>query len=291
MSKQLSQAEMDALLQAVGADPAAEAPDVPAADAMPRVGWAAVGEALASVLASALSTAWRRHLPVMSVVRAETLPSGFHPLHPFRVVRLGHPLSQRVWLFWGDPGDAGAEAVDGFLDALEALLPASLHRQVLPVTTEFPQDGVVLPYRGVTPGDGIPLVLGLEGGAHLRELRDRLKPVGGRLANAVPPAESMVAAPPSSVSTAPVGAELDGVEVDASVFVGGGHYPLADLAGLRPGSVLTLGMPSEPAVVAINGRVVALGEVVVLADDTLGVRLSQVVLGGDAKAVVPSWMR
>ncbi len=290
MSKQLSQAEIDALLNAVGAQPANEAPDV--ADALPRVGWAAAGEVLASALASALSTAWRRRVPVLSVVRAEALPPGFNPLRPFRVVRLGHPLNQRVWFFWDEPGEAGDEAVEGFLNALEALLPTSLHRQVLPGQTEFPQDGVVLPYRGVTSGDSIPLVLGLEGGVHLRELRDRLKPAGGRVANAAPSAESLSAAAPSSVSTAPVvGAELDGVEVDASVFVGGGHYPLADLAGLRPGSVLTLGMPSEPAVVAINGRVVALGEVVVLADDTLGVRLSQVVLGGDTKAVAPSWMR
>lgn len=85
---------------------------------------------------------------------------------------------------------------------------------------------------------------------------------------------------------------LAGVEVEATVFVGGGLFPLSLLSGLRPGSVLPLATDvGEPAVVAINGRVIAFGEVVLTPEQTLAVRLTRVVLGEEGRAAAPPWLK
>lgn len=81
------------------------------------------------------------------------------------------------------------------------------------------------------------------------------------------------------------------VELEASVYVGGGVYRLAALAALRPGAVLPLATEvGEPAVIAIGDRVIAYGEIMVTEEDTLAVRLTRVVLGKEGRHAAPAWL-
>jgi flagellar motor switch/type III secretory pathway protein FliN len=286
VSKQLSQAEIDALLQAVGAQPAGAATPPPLS---PQPAWASAGDDVAALLAAALEAAWRPRVPSISVIRADSLPPGFPASPALRVVQLGPAAGQRLWLLWDADGAEAQQAADAFLATLAG--DAAARFQELPAETPFPRGGLLLPYRGA--GGQVPLLLtlGFEAEGALQALRERVRAkVPGS-----PGAAGNAPSPPAGgpLRPAALGAELADVEVEASVFVGGGHFTLAELAALRPGSVLTLGQPSEPAVVAVDGRVVALGEVVLLPDDTLGVRLSRIMLGqqDDAEASLPNWMR
>ena len=105
------------------------------------------------------------------------------------------------------------------------------------------------------------------------------------------PALEQEALPAASSSGEPL-VQLEDVEVEVTVHVGGGIYPLGTLADLRPGDVLALDTEAgEPAVLTVGGRVVGLGEIVLLEDDTLGVRITRPVPAGEARAATPAWLR
>jgi hypothetical protein len=79
--------------------------------------------------------------------------------------------------------------------------------------------------------------------------------------------------------------------VEVAVYVGGGTYPLSTLAGLRPGAVVALETEvGEPAVLAVEGRVIALGEIMVTRDEMLAVRVTRCLLGEDRPPALPSWL-
>ena len=286
MAKDLSQSEIDALLRSLrraqedagavvggGSTPPDDAPV-----------WDQVGEELAGALADLLSRAWRSTVPEMSVVRGDALPPGFQATAPSRVERLGAPLNQRVWFFWGSAGAAGNDVADAFLAALEGLLPTTWGHQAMAVAEPFPEDGILLPFRGVTSGENIPLTMGLEA-RPLKRLRDRL--VGVHTSK---PSTAPATPRPEGTVGDPV-VRVNDLEVEVSVYVGGGLYPLSSLSALRPGAVLPLGTEvGEPAVIAIQGRVIALGEVMVTRDDTLAVRLTKLMLGDEGREAGPVWL-
>ncbi len=288
MGKQLSQGEIDALLnslrQAQDDTPGPRTGTGAAPETRPV--WDQLGEELATALAECLTRGWRRRVPVMSVVRGDVLPPGFRPDAPSRVERLGSPLGQRVWFFWDAAGPAGQAAADAFLAELEALLPATWTHQTMPGHNPFPADGLLLPFRGVTAGENIPLTIGLEA-RQIQRLQDRLTH-----AAAAPDRALSTGAQHPALTVDPTGlVRVGDLEVEVSVYVGGGMYPLATLASLRPGAVLPLLTEvGEPAVIAIQGRVIALGEVMVTRDDTLAVRLTKLLLGEEGRLTSPEWL-
>ncbi len=287
MAKDLSKSEIDALLSSLrraqedagvtGGDSSASATAAPA--------WDQVGEELSGALADHLTAAWQRGRPGMSVVRGDALPPGFSPDAPSRVERLGAPLNQRIWFFWESAGDAGQVAAEALLTGLQPLMPAAWKHQSMPAREPFPEDGVLLPFRGVAAGENVPLTLGLEARGFHR-LRDRL--CDGQRAGEKPGAKSPRGSAPGG--QAPM-LRVNELEVEVSVYVGGGLYPLSSLSALRPGAVLPLVTEvGQPAVIAIAGRVIALGEVMVTRDDTLAVRLTRLLLGEEGREAGPVWL-
>lgn len=258
MSKQLSQAEIDALLHSLRqaqpeADPAGQG----------SAPWDALGEPLTSALTEAIVEAWRAHGPALSVVRAADAPAA-GPASA--VCALGHPVAHRIWLFWHG---AGASA------AAESLVAAlGGQQEALPPEPPLPPDVLLLPFVGVTVAGHLSLTIGLEVGA-LPALRARLLAVTA----------------PGTTAVAGRAVTIEGLEVEASVYVGGGMYRLSSLAALQPGVVLPLATEvGEPAVIAIQGRVIAYGEIMVTADDTLAVRLTRVLLGDEGRRATPVWL-
>lgn len=247
------------------------------------LGWALIGDPLAAALSALLGRAWAAVEPGMSIEQADALPPGFSSAAPWRVVRLGPPLDQRLWLFW----DAeGAERAAGALFAgLQVDVPGLAPPQTVD-GADFPADGVLLPFTGVTPGGAVPLVIGIEA------------PQAAKLAAQLVAAEvettldtDIEDAVPSATWAVP-GVPIEDLEVEASVYVGGGVYRLSTLAALRPGSILPLATEvGEPAVIAINGRVIAFGEVMLTRDQTLAVRLTRVALGGEGRMAGPVWLQ
>lgn len=75
---------------------------------------------------------------------------------------------------------------------------------------------------------------------------------------------------------------LHGVEMAVTVELGRTRILMRDLLGLRAGSIVELDRPAGgPVDVVVNGTLLARGEVVVI-DDELGVRITEVVsAGGD----------
>lgn|GEM_PF-4238176 len=281
MSKQqLSQAEVDALLNALRQSPGAESPD-PEANAGSGAGvWETVGEPLAAVLTKWLNGAWRREIPVISVVRGEAAPSAQALGPATAVVRLGPPLSQRMWFFWGEARGSASKALDTFLADVGAMLPWGWSFQALDPQTAMSADGLLLPFRGVTPTDNVALTLGVE-----------RRPLP-RLVEHFTSAEREAAADAAPGSGAPSrSVDIDDLEVEASVYVGGGLYPLSTLSGLRPGAILPLTTEvGEPVVIALGSRVIARGEIMVGADGNLAVRLTEVLLGDEGRAATPPWL-
>lgn len=278
MSKQqLSQAEVDALLNALRQSPGAEQPAAEPPGAGSADVWQTVGEPLAAELTSLLNAAWRREIPVISVVRGEAVPAQDRLGVATGVVRLGPPLSQRVWFYWAEGGGSAPKALQGFLADLGSRLPWGWSFQELDPQLPLSGDGVLLPFRGVTPTDNVALTLGFEG---------RLLPRLAEHLTAPRPAED-----PARVAGVGRAVTVEDLDVEASVYVGGGLYPLSTLSGLRPGSVLPLHTEvGEPVVVAIGSRVVAKGEVVVGADGDLAVRVTEVLLGDEGRAATPPWL-
>ena len=120
---------------------------------------------------------------------------------------------------------------------------------------------------------------------------------------AVDPAEapeaaaSAVAAPTATAApvpeAAPVGQSrqqprsmelLQGVEMSVTVELGRTRMLMRELLGLRAGSVVELDRPAgSPVDVLVNGTLLARGEVVVV-DDELGVRITEIAGGLDEEA-------
>ena len=286
MAKDLSQSEIDALLTSLRR--AQEDAGVGAGESQSSAGtaqaWDMVGDDLAGALADHLAAAWQGRRPGMSVVRGDALPPGFSADAPSRVERLGAPLNQRLWFFWEHTGDDGEASAQAFLAALAPRMPTAWKHQTLAPPEPFPTDGVLLPFRGVAAGENIPLTLGLELRGFER-LRDRLADGQGlaRKRTGTPHQASPAGGAPML--------RVNDLEVEVSVYVGGGLYPLSALSALRPGAVLPLGTEvGEPAVIAIAGRVIALGEVMVTRDDTLAVRLTRLMLGEEGREAGPVWL-
>lgn len=76
---------------------------------------------------------------------------------------------------------------------------------------------------------------------------------------------------------------LHGVEMTVTVEFGRTRVLMKDLLGLHAGSVLELDRPvGSPVDVVVNGVVLARGDLVVVDDDELGVRISEIT-GRDGK--------
>jgi flagellar motor switch/type III secretory pathway protein FliN len=249
----------------VGAGPGDEAPTQGA-------GWERIGPLAGSVLDAAMAAAWRRHGVTGELARAATVRGGAPAA---RVVRLGQPLDERLWMLWEDAEEGSQEAPEAFLRALQAEVPALEGWTTLPVDTPPPEDALCLPYEAVGAHGALPLCLAME--AALVE----------RLEAALSPSEA------TAPSGEPAGGrvQVDALEVQAAVYVGGGLYPLSELAALRPGTLLPLQTDvGERAILAIGGRVVGYGEIVVTPEDALALRLTRVVLGKEGRQLAPAWL-
>lgn len=287
MAKDLSQSEIDALLSSLRRaqeDAGSAEGDAPVPfDAAGA--WGQVGEDLIAALADLIAHAWQGSRPGLSVARGDALPPGFSVNAPSRGERLGTPLSQRLWFFWEATASGQEDPADRFLTALAAHLPSTWTHDPLEPSEPFPEDGVLLPFRGVTDDESIPLTVGLEA-RQLRRLRDRLS---GR--QAVTGRPEAVPASRSTKQGGPPVLRVNDLEVEVSVYVGGGLYTVSSLSALRPGAVLPLDTEvGEPAVIAIAGRVIALGEVMLTRDDTLAVRLTKLMLGDEGREAGPVWL-
>lgn len=115
--------------------------------------------------------------------------------------------------------------------------------------------------------------------------------VQGSLAGATSPLEAVVTAnaPEANAGLSTPGGTtlrplelLHGVEMAVTVELGRTRILMRDLLGLRAGSIVELDRPAGgPVDVVVNGTLLARGEVVVV-DDELGVRITEVVsAGGD----------
>jgi flagellar motor switch protein FliN/FliY len=77
---------------------------------------------------------------------------------------------------------------------------------------------------------------------------------------------------------------LQGVEMSVTVELGRTRLLMRDLLGLRAGSVVELDRPAgSPVDILVNGTLLARGEVVVV-DDELGVRITEIAGGVDQEA-------
>jgi len=272
VAKQLSQAEIDALLSSLRQAQQDAGARGAAAPGTPAQSGAAVGATLSAVLGALLGRAWQHQQPDLVVVAGP--PAEAAPPTATRVIGLGAPLEQRLWLFWDEGGPAAPDAADALLAELDALLPGTWTHEALPEDTPFPADGVLLTFDVGGRPKSWRLTLGLE--------RQGLGVLQEQLAGpAAPEAE------PRPL----LGVAVEDLEVEATVYVGGGIYRLSTLTALRPGSVLPLATEvGEPAVIAIQGRVIAYGEVMVTADETLAVRLTRVLLGEEGRLAQPAWL-
>jgi flagellar motor switch protein FliN/FliY len=92
--------------------------------------------------------------------------------------------------------------------------------------------------------------------------------------------------PAAAGAAAPIG-RLRDVPVELAVEVGRTRLTIGDALALAPGAIIPLDRAAgEPVDVLVNGRRIARGEVVVV-DDELGVRLTEVV-GADVVTPAPA---
>ncbi len=249
----------------VGAGPEEDAPTQGAA-------WERLGPLAGAVLDAAVAAAWRGYGVTGELARAVTVWGGRATT---RVVRLGPPLDGRLWMLWDDAAQGFQEVAEALLRALQSEVPALEGWTTLPVETALPEDALLLPYEAVGAHGALPLCLAMEA------------PLVGRLEAALAPAEA------TAPSSEPAGGrvQLEALEVQAAVYVGGGLYPLRELAALRPGTLLPLQTDvGERAILAIGGRVVGYGEIVVTPEDALALRLTRVVLGKEGRQLAPAWL-
>ncbi len=276
----LSQDEIEALLRSLQRSQGGPVPpDAPGADEAGP--WGPIGETLAVVLCALVERAWSRRQPNVAVRRADKVPQPVPNAAEALVVRLGPPLHQRLWCFW-QVGDGLGDIAGDLVTEIEATLPTPSTRQALSEETALPDGALLLPFHAEWPGGEAILTLGVESGPPLRRLQDRLV----RAVQAVSAAETQVVVDGTGERL-----QLAAVDVEVAVYVGGGVYPLGELAALGSGSVLTLQTPvGRPAVLAIQGRVVALGEVMTTPGDGLAVRITRVLLGDEGRRAIPEWL-
>lgn len=252
-------------------------------------------EATAARLQLWLAAAWRASGGAVRVLYRETASPASLPLCR-RVLRLGRPLDVQLWLFGSAP--ALDPVFERLQDELEVLAGDSLSSQWLSAATPFPDNGVALGFIGLAPDGPIDLYVGFEPGRHLSSLPRVSSEAGVVTQPAVYawpttfPATRETAGPESSPDADFRKMDLAEVDVELEVFVGGTRSPLALLASLQAGAILSLDTRiGEAAVVAIKGRVVAWGEIVVFADDTLGVRVTRLARDLPPEGGLPAWMR
>jgi flagellar motor switch protein FliN/FliY len=102
------------------------------------------------------------------------------------------------------------------------------------------------------------------------------------------PFETTTAGPLESEAPHPVTAEelsrLHDVPVELAVEVGRTHMTIREALALGPGSIVTLNrLAGEPVDLLVNGKPIARGEVVVI-DEEFGLRVTEVLGGGDRDA-------
>ncbi len=241
-----------------------------------RSGWERLGEQAAARLLGLLATAWKRQGIAAAVRRG---PDQAALRDPSRALRLGEPLNFRLWVLAEDLGPGGQDLLDRLVLGLGDALVGSTPHQTLPARTPLPEDAVALPLEA-QPEGGQALTLTL-----VVEERS-LATLEGWLGTG--PQGRVAPVAHASVKTR---VDVSALEVEAALYVGGGVFRLDELASLRPGSLLRLHTEvGEPAILAIGGRVVAYGEVVVTADDTLALRLTRIVLGEEGRHGAPDWL-
>lgn len=76
-------------------------------------------------------------------------------------------------------------------------------------------------------------------------------------------------------------AAMMGIPVSVQVVLGTAKMPVSQLLALGRGAVIELDRKAgDPVDVTVNGRVVARGEIVLLADQRIGVTLTEIVHNG-----------
>lgn len=273
MPDPLNQADIDALLasvrqtqQDVGVDPVPPAPE-------PAAAWDAVPPEAAEWLSHVVATSWAP-FGADGVTRATRVP----PLRlATRVVQLSAPLDGRLWLFWEAAGAYRREASERFLKALrERIAPADCP-DVEPDAAP-PPEALLMPFVATLGGQLRSLTVAADPQALSALEQMLMEATAGPAAPEEPPAGG--------------GVPVEALEVEAAVYVGGGLYPLSALSALRPGSLLPLETAvGQEAILAIGGRVVGYGEIVVTPDDDLALKLTRVVLGEEGRSQAPPWLQ
>jgi flagellar motor switch protein FliN len=97
------------------------------------------------------------------------------------------------------------------------------------------------------------------------------------------PFETTTTAPADGVAgDSPELERLYDVPVELAVEIGRTHMTIRETLALGPGSIVTLNrLAGEPVDLLVNGKPIARGEVVVI-DEEFGLRVTEVVAGGDA---------
>jgi flagellar motor switch protein FliN/FliY len=96
------------------------------------------------------------------------------------------------------------------------------------------------------------------------------------------PFETTTTAPADIPGDSPELERLYDVPVELAVEIGRTHMTIRETLALGPGSIVTLNrLAGEPVDLLVNGKPIARGEVVVI-DEEFGLRVTEVVAGGDA---------
>ncbi len=274
MADPLNQADIEALLASVrqaqrdvGAGPEPQAPATPAV-------WGLVAPEVSGLLAQLLATAWA---PFGATGLARGTQSG-DPRTATRAVRVSAPGTGRFWFFWEGAGAHRREAAERFLRALRDRGVAGDWEELDP-NLPLPPTAVILPFVATLGGQVRQLTLATDPAL--------LAGLAGALVEAPPAPSDQV----PEAAHAGAGVPVQALEVEAAVYVGGGLYPLSALSTLRPGTLLPLETAvGQEAILAIGGRVVGYGEIVVTPQDELALRLTRVVLGEEGRHLAPPWL-
>ena len=108
------------------------------------------------------------------------------------------------------------------------------------------------------------------------------EPLTPATSSALPPLDDTplpvpaVSAQPQPTAEPPSLAALSGVTLTVQAIIGGASLPIADLLNVQAGSIIELDRRvGEPVDLAVNGRVIARGELV-LVDGAMGLTLTEV---------------
>ena len=271
----LNQADIDALLASVrqaqrdvGAQTGAQA-------AEPQAVGADVAPNTAAFLRNLLATAW-------APFGAEGVAHGTGPGElrgATRAVRLAAPWNGRLWFFWEGAGPHRREAAERFLRVLRDRAAPGECQEVDP-NLPLPATAAILPFEMTLGGQIRQLTLAMDPAvlATVERAPGEIRPGT---------ADQL-----SDGARGGAGVPVQALEVEAAVYVGGGLYPLSSLSTLRPGTLLPLDTAvGQEAILAIGGRVVGYGEIVVTPQDELALRLTRVVLGEEGRHLAPPWLQ